>query len=218
MAHLPAATVFLTALLSGSAYAATAYIDPDLTPSFPPRGSGFLVQLRIAEMKSIWNMTDAQISPFFQRVANDGLTVVNSQITWWDIQPDTYYNATESTYIRGGSYATTNYADEASHEIGYDASDASQQELTYLKFDFTAYTLGQIDAAKGMNDTDYWSTARSPSWDPINEASYYDFDASPGDSVSNGTVTYTSTSTGLTLPVLQDQLVHFETKTAFTLP
>ncbi|PYI20216.1 hypothetical protein BO99DRAFT_457120 [Aspergillus violaceofuscus CBS 115571] len=248
MASLPAVAVFLTALLSGSAYAATAYIDPDLTPSLPTvdpisyvdtsrteydrivlnvDGEPFFyngVQLRIDKMKNIWNMTDAQISPFFQRVANDGFTVVNSQITWWDIQPDTYYNATESTYIRGGSYATTNYADEASHAIGYDASDDSQQELTYLKFDFTAYTQDQIDAAKvrvyvnaapdgdvafsanlygitnntwsadtltwsnapnhdgiqiqGTNGTDYWLTASSPSWDPINEASYYDFDAS----------------------------------------
>ncbi|PYH76788.1 hypothetical protein BO82DRAFT_406839 [Aspergillus uvarum CBS 121591] len=46
----------------------------------------------------------------------------------------------------------------------------------------------------------------------------YGYYTSAGNFVANGTVTYTSTSAGLTVAVLQDQLVHIETKTAFTLP
>jgi hypothetical protein len=234
--------------LAGVASAATAVIDPTLEPSFPTitnisevdyslseydrivlkvDGEPFFyngVQMRIDKMAVIWNMTDAQIEPFFQRVANDGFTIVNCQIYWSDIQPDTYYNATESTYIRGGSYQDTNYAANQTHRIGYDSEDDSNQELTYLKFDFSDYSLEQIDAAKvriyinaapdnnvtfsanlygiannswsasdltwanapyhdgvdisGTNSTDYWLTDYSPSWDPINQASYYDFDAS----------------------------------------
>ncbi|KAL3469085.1 hypothetical protein BJX99DRAFT_268706 [Aspergillus californicus] len=233
-------------LLAGVAHAATAVIDPTLKPSFPTvanvskvdyslssydrivlqvDGSPFFyngVQLRIDKMASTWNMTDAEIEPFFQRVADDGFTVVNSQLTWADIQPDSYYNASESTYIRGGSGKDTNYAANTTHQIGYDSAD-SNQELTYLKFDFSAYSLDQIDAAKvrvyitivdgdvpfsanlygisnnswsasevtwtnaphhdginvtGTEDTNYWLVDSSPSWDPIHQASYYDFDAS----------------------------------------
>lgn len=87
--------------LAGVASAATAVIDPTLKPSFPTvtniseveyslseydrivlkvDGEPFFyngVQMRIDKMAVIWNMTDAQVEPFFQRVANDGFTIVN---------------------------------------------------------------------------------------------------------------------------------------------
>lgn len=180
------------------------------------------VQLRIDKLASGWKMTDAQIAPLFKLAVDTGFTVVNVQILWSNIQPDSVYNATETTYIRGGTYKDVNYAAEESMHIGYTSGDESNQELTYLKFNFTAYSQSQIDAAKvrvyvnaaptgifsanlygiannswssskltwsnapshngvqlsGKNNTDYWLSSSSPSWDPIHEVSYYDFDAS----------------------------------------
>ncbi|KAF7557611.1 hypothetical protein G7Z17_g544 [Cylindrodendrum hubeiense] len=237
-------------LLCGISAAASSVpvIDPTLKPSIPTvanisrvdyslstydrivlevDGEPFFyngVQIRIDKLAGIWNMTDAQIGPLFQTAADDGFTVVNSQITWLDIQPDSYFNASETSYIRGGTYENVNFVANTSMQIEYDSGDESHQALTYLKFNFTGYSIDQIDAAKvrvyvnmapadnvpfsanlfgiannswsaskltwenapnhnginvvGENDTDYWLTASSPSWDPINKASYYDFDAS----------------------------------------
>ncbi|KAJ5735922.1 uncharacterized protein N7483_001047 [Penicillium malachiteum] len=238
----------LGGLIAGVAVAATAVIDPSLKPSFSTVANVSRVdyslseydrivllvddepffyngvQLRVDKMAGIWNMTDVEIEPFFQLIANDGFTVVNCQLTWADIQPDTFYNASESTYIRGGRYENYNYVANVSHRIGYEAGDEANQELSYIKFDYSDYSLAQIDAAKvriyvnsapdndvafsanlygiandtwsasdltwanapshdgvnisGTKDTDYWFTDSNPSWDPINQASYYDFDAS----------------------------------------
>jgi hypothetical protein len=242
--------VALSSLMGAVASAATTipYIDPTLKPSVPTApivsevdtsletydrivlkvdGQPFFynsVQLRADKMASIWNMTDAEIQPFFQLAANDGLTVVSSQIRWIDIQPDSVYNATESTYVQGGSYDSTNFASNESMLIRFDGDVDSNQALTYLKFDFSDYSLDEISAAKirfwinaaplggasfsanlygitnnswsaseitwnsapnhdgidisGDNGTNYWLTAVSPSWDPINMINFYDFDAS----------------------------------------
>jgi hypothetical protein len=239
-----------TLALVGSVLAATSIpvIDPTLKPSFPTVANiskvdyslstydrivllvdskPFFyngVQIRIDKLSDIWNMTDAQIKPLFQLAADAGFTVVNSQITWMDIQPDSSYNATETTYIRGGTYADVNFSENQSEQIGYTYGDESNQELVYLKFNFTGYSIEQISAARvrvyvnaapangvalfanlygiannswkasqltwsnapnhdgvnisGTNGSDYWFTASNPSWDPINKASYYDFDAS----------------------------------------
>ncbi|KAJ5369023.1 uncharacterized protein N7496_008783 [Penicillium cataractarum] len=240
-------------LMARVGFAATPVIDPTLKPSFPTVANisrvdhslstydrivlmvdeqPFFyngVQLRIDKMAAAWNMTDAQIEPFFQFVANDGFTVINSQLTWADIQPDTCFNATESAYVRGGSYENTNYGANSTLRIAYESGNESNQALSYIKFDFSDYSLDQIDAAKvriyvnvapdnsapfsanlygianntwsasditwanspshdgvnvsGVKNTDYWFADSSPSWDPINKASYYDFDAS--DFISN---------------------------------
>lgn len=162
---------WVTSILAGTTFAA-AVIDPDLKPSFPTvstiskvdyglsnydrivllvDGKPFFyngVQLRIDKMAGIWNMTEAEIAPFFQLAADTGFTVVNSQITWLDIQPDWRSNATQSSFVRGGSYADSNFYANTSAQIGYESGNESNQELTYLQFNFTHYSSSQIDAAK----------------------------------------------------------------------
>ncbi|KAJ5153553.1 uncharacterized protein N7482_010031 [Penicillium canariense] len=65
-----------------------------------------------------------------------------------DVQPDSSFAAIESTYIQGGASASVNFATNEYGQIGYNHSNTTAQSLTYLKFDFTSYSLDQIDAAK----------------------------------------------------------------------
>ncbi|CAK7206827.1 hypothetical protein SEUCBS139899_009633 [Sporothrix eucalyptigena] len=152
------------------------------------------IQIRSDNLRLLWDMTPEEIGQTYQVAANAGFTVANTQLYWMDVQPDSSYAATESTCIQGGSSASANFANSTNDKISYQSSNTSAQSLTYLKFDFTNYTLDQIDAAKihtltwnnapnhnGMNITgngDYWLASSSPSWDPIMSVSYYDFDAS----------------------------------------
>ncbi|KAJ9157509.1 hypothetical protein NKR23_g297 [Pleurostoma richardsiae] len=148
-----------------------AYIDPNLKPSTPTitpvsyvdttlsdyerpvlevNGGPFFyngIQLRADKLRDVWGLSESAIKSLYQQVADDGFTVVNTQMFWSNVQPDKLFNASESTYIRGGSYASQNYASSTSNLIGYEAGSESSKELTYIKFDFSGYTDG-IDGAK----------------------------------------------------------------------
>ncbi|KAL2837558.1 hypothetical protein BJY01DRAFT_251380 [Aspergillus pseudoustus] len=148
-----------------------AYIDPNLVPSTPSLSPVSSVdttlsnydrlvlkigdepffyngiQLRADKLRDVWRYSGSDIKPLYQQVAEDGFTVVNTQILWSDVQPDVFVNASESTYIRGGSYANHNFASSASSLIGYKRGDESNKELTYVKFDFSDYQ-DNIDGAK----------------------------------------------------------------------
>ncbi|KAJ0415654.1 hypothetical protein BJY00DRAFT_326801 [Aspergillus carlsbadensis] len=163
----------LLGLIACVASAATfPVIDPDLKPSTPSltpisavdltRSSSdrlmltindepfFFngVQLRADKLHDVWGLSDDQVQPLFQQAADDGFTVINSQISWLSIQPDTALNASESTFIRGGSHASTNFADQTSSRIGYLTGSEVDKYLTYLKFDLSGYAPEDITAAK----------------------------------------------------------------------
>jgi hypothetical protein len=147
-------------------------IDPDLTPSTPDitpisavdltrsssdrlmltvNDEAFFfngVQLRADKLYDVWGLTDDQVQPLFQQAADDDFTVIKSQISWLAIQPDTALDASESTFIRGGSYASTNFADQTSSRIGYLTGSEVDKYLTYLKFDLDGYASADITAAK----------------------------------------------------------------------
>lgn len=105
------------------------------------------IQLRADKLRDVWGYTESAIKPLYQQVADDGFSVVNTQVFWSNVQPDTLFNASQSTYIRGGSYENSNFVSSTSHLIGYDYESENNDELTYVKFDFSSYT-GTIDAAK----------------------------------------------------------------------
>jgi|GEM_PF-2267350 len=135
-----------------------------------------------------------------------------------DIQPDQKFNATETTYIAGGSNANTNFSSSSSIKTKYDPSNESNQSLAYIKFDFSAISGSTCDAAKirifvnnmdsgtcnlrlygitndswnasamtwnsgapnhtGYNITGsgYYDLGLTPSYDPVNQVGFYDFD------------------------------------------
>lgn len=105
------------------------------------------VQLRVDKLQDIWSFSDDQCKALFETAADLGFTVLNSQIRWIDIQPNLIYNASNSTYIRGGDYDTTNYGSSSSSLLSYKSGDESNKALTYLKFNFTSMDY-EIDAAK----------------------------------------------------------------------
>ncbi|KAH8805501.1 hypothetical protein F5884DRAFT_755072 [Xylogone sp. PMI_703] len=115
------------------------------------------IQLRADKLRDVWGYTESKIKPLYQQVADDGFTAVNTQIFWSNIQPDKSFNASESTYIRGGSYSTQNFASSTSNLIGYQHGTESNKELTYIKFDFSSYT-DSIDAAKVRTYVDSGAT------------------------------------------------------------
>jgi hypothetical protein len=147
------------------------YIDPDLTPSIPSASPASRVdtalsdydrlvlkvgdepfffngiQLRADKLRDVWGYSESEIKPLYQQVADDGFTVVNTQVLWSEVQPDVRVNASESTYIRGGNYANQNFASSTSSLIGYKHGDESNKALTYVKFNFSNYS-DNIDAAK----------------------------------------------------------------------
>lgn len=238
----------LKILFSWAAVTTAASIDPDLKPSCPTSPNVSRVdysratydrtvllvdeepffyngvQYRIDKDADRWNMTDADLAPLFQRAAADGFTVVNCQLRWRDVQPDSRYNVSEAAHIRGGAFKDSNFVDKEWLQIAYEADNETNQALTYLKFDFSKYSHKEIDAAKvrvyinsattddtpfsanlfgisnnswsastltwshapnhdgirieGNKDKDYWHVSSSPSWDPVQNAAYYDFDAS----------------------------------------
>ena len=93
------------------------------------------VQIRIDKVKDFYHYSDEQIQNLFQIARDDGFTVANAQLRWMDIQPDQFYDASETTYIRNGEYADQNFSDEKSMLSGY-SDTPDEQSLTYLKFDF----------------------------------------------------------------------------------
>ena len=145
-----------------------AYIDPNLKPSTPTvtpvtyvgtnladydrsvfrtKGGPFFfngIQLRADKVRGV---SQSAIKSMYQTTTDDGFTVVNTQVLWSDIQPDKSFNATESTYIRGGTYASQNFVSSTSDLIRYHYGEESNKALTYVKFDFSSYS-GTVDAAK----------------------------------------------------------------------
>lgn len=161
--------LMLTALISSApakVYAANAISSIDTSRSTHDRvvmnvdGEPFFyngIQIRPDSLKRKLNYTDDQIKAVYQLAADDGFTVVNSQLYWSDIQPDQFYDAVESTYISGGSNRITNYSSSSSMKTKYDADDASNQALAYFKFDFSSISGSSCDASKiriFVNDID----------------------------------------------------------------
>ncbi|WP_339234152.1 DNRLRE domain-containing protein [Paenibacillus sp. FSL R5-0517] len=120
-------------------------------PTLVANGKPFFfngVQIRDDKILTRFNYTDAQMQNVYQLAADDGFTVANSQILWSMIQPDQVFSATESTYISGGTNASTNFSTSKSVKAKYDSTNVSNQALTYLKFDFTSLSETSADAAK----------------------------------------------------------------------
>ncbi|KAH8674250.1 hypothetical protein BX600DRAFT_433837 [Xylariales sp. PMI_506] len=106
------------------------------------------IQLRSDNLRIVWNMTPEEIGVTYQVAADAGFTVANTQLHWMDVQPDSSYAASESTYIQGGDSSSTNFGSSTNGRIEYSSDNTTAQSLSYLKFDFTDYSLDQIDAAK----------------------------------------------------------------------
>jgi hypothetical protein len=106
------------------------------------------VRFRIDKDADHWSMTDDDLAPLFKLAADDGFTVINCQLRWMEVQPDSYYNVSEATYIRGGIYENTNYVDEESLKISSKSGNETKKQRKYLRFDFSDYSQDQIDAAK----------------------------------------------------------------------
>lgn len=107
------------------------------------------IQIRIDKLKddSKYACTDAELENLFNIVAEDGYTVVNSQIRWTDIQPNHIAYATDSATVYGGDNADKVYGNNGGVQVQR-SSDASKQALTYLKFTLTDKTADEIDGAK----------------------------------------------------------------------
>ncbi|WP_066195782.1 CBM96 family carbohydrate-binding protein [Gracilibacillus timonensis] len=115
------------------------------------------VQIRYDNILNETDYTDEQFEDIYQQAADDGFTVVNSQLLWSMVQPDQVYTANESTYISGGANANTNFSSSDSMKVENDTSDQSEQALSYFKFDFSDISGSDADAAKiriYVNDMD----------------------------------------------------------------
>ncbi|CAK7201787.1 hypothetical protein SEUCBS139899_004502 [Sporothrix eucalyptigena] len=135
------------------------------------------IQLRADKLQEQWGMSDDAVAEIYQMVADAGYTHVISQISWLNIQPDSTFNATKSTYIRGGTSAELNFGTSTSVKIGYHSGDESNKMLTYVQFNFSSYTADDIDAARlrfyvnleATSDTAFIGTLygiTDNSWDP----------------------------------------------------
>lgn len=243
--HRLLATAFSLAHMLPTGHAQS--IDPNLKPSVPTKeqisrvdysladyeritlkvsGQPFFfngIQLRADKIRDVWGVAPEQIADYYQQVADDGFTVVNTQVLWSEIQPDAVFEASESTFIQGGTAGGQNFEQSTSHKIGYKRGSEISKKLSYFKFDFSGFN-GNVDAAKvrfyvdgdsigskafpatlygitnnnwkassitwnsgapnhngvdiaGTLNQDYFVASKSPSWDPILNKAFYDFDA-----------------------------------------
>lgn len=106
------------------------------------------IQIRDDKIVERFNYTDAQMQNVYQMAADNGFTVVNSQILWSMIQPDQAFPAIQSTYISGGTNANTNFSASNSMKSKYDSANETNQALSYFKFDFSGISGTSADAAK----------------------------------------------------------------------
>ncbi|KAJ4207142.1 hypothetical protein NW767_002393 [Fusarium falciforme] len=105
------------------------------------------LQLRADKVRDVWGLSQSEIKSLYDITAGDGFTVVNTQLLWSEIQPDKRFNASESTYIQGGSSSNKNFASSSSSKFGYKTGSEGDKQLTYVKFDFSAYK-SKVDSAK----------------------------------------------------------------------
>lgn len=108
------------------------------------------MQVRIDKLREDpdYMVSDETLGKLFQQVADDGFTVVNSQIRWTDVQPNHVAVSSESAYVYGGDGADYAYKNSGGLKIQYDAMDESRQSLGYVKFRLEDMTQDQIDGAK----------------------------------------------------------------------
>ncbi|MDO4563549.1 MAG: DUF4978 domain-containing protein [Clostridia bacterium] len=107
------------------------------------------VQIRIDKVVDdpAYNFSDEKIKQLFQIAKDDGFTVANVQIRWMDVQSDQMFYAEESAYIRGGSYADQTF-NTGGIQTFYTPTDASEQALGYVKFDISAWSKSDAEAAR----------------------------------------------------------------------
>ncbi len=106
------------------------------------------IQVRPDNAKDQKGYTDAQIEDMYQKAADNGFTVVNSQIRWHDVQPDTYVAAADTGYIKGGSNSSTALSgDKTVMYSAYDENALDNQSISYIKFALPELTDGGEYAA-----------------------------------------------------------------------
>ena len=105
------------------------------------------IQIRIDKLRDDPNYAcgDEELQALFNRVADDGFTVANSQIRWTDIQPNHTVQAVESAYVMGGSNGDQSHSGGLQVQKG---TDESKTALGYVKFRISDRLPSEIDGAK----------------------------------------------------------------------
>ncbi|KAH6698172.1 hypothetical protein BKA61DRAFT_682816 [Leptodontidium sp. MPI-SDFR-AT-0119] len=124
-------------------------IDTNLTPSYATKPNISYVDISLSTYDRIVLNYDG--APFFYNGVQ--IRADNPAILWslTDDEIGTVYKAASSagfTVANRGAQASKNFASTAIHKIGYSSTNTTAQSLTYLKFDFSDYSIDQIDAAK----------------------------------------------------------------------
>lgn len=104
------------------------------------------IQYRIDKNKVMFGHDYDDIDRLMHEIKNLGYSVVNAQILWKDIQPDTTVNATESAYIADGENAASNFAGRL--KTSYEPGNPSNQSLALVKFQIPDDYDLSVDGAK----------------------------------------------------------------------
>lgn len=105
------------------------------------------VQIRIDKVVDWYHFDDAKVKQLFKIAKDDGFTVANVQIRWMDVQQDQSFKATESAYIRGGSYSNQTF-NTGGIQTYYEEGNESNQALAYIKYDISGWSKGDIEGAR----------------------------------------------------------------------
>lgn len=94
------------------------------------------IQVRADNAADQKGYTDEQIKYMYQLAAQDGFTVVNTQIRWSDVQPDIQLPVSDTGYINGGanSNAALSSSDQSVIYSAYDKHSEDNQKISYIKF------------------------------------------------------------------------------------
>lgn len=124
------------------------------------------VQVRPDNAKNQLKFNYDQIKKMYDQAGEDGYTVVNSQITWLDIQPDTAITAAQTLTLENAATITFNdlpamETDEEYAAVKLRLYISSPKETTYTVY---GVTNGEIDESFAVT---------SPVWDAASSAGYH---------------------------------------------
>ncbi len=162
------------------------------------------IQIRADKVADNWGWTDEQIKTMFQQAADDGFTVVNTQIRWMDVQPDkavTPMQGTETLHANGGDTSATAFVD---FELPEGDIDYTAAKIRLNVTDISGTAVPRIYGLKASNDmTGAEDLGTTESWDVVNKAANYDIDVTDFVNANSGTLHFaigadTDTSIGFT--------------------
>lgn len=149
------------------------------------------IQLRADKVANSWGYDNDKIEYMFKQSAEDGFSVVNTQITWHDIQPNTEINAVSSETVSNGAYMSFTLPAE---NINYAAAKVKINVTSAAGVKPHLYGVNEnYEKGTELTQDNSVDLGTLPSWNEITKTGSYDFDVTDFVNNADGTVGFVLT-------------------------